>query len=71
MPAWIHEREKHIKEKNPNMPESEAWAISTLQSHASGHSPKDYGTEEARIRAKKKYPNIKHAELLDKIKITK
>ncbi len=32
MPEWIHKREKHIKAKNPDMPESEAWAIATKQS---------------------------------------
>lgn len=31
MPKAIHDRAKHILSKNPNMPESEAWAIATKQ----------------------------------------
>lgn len=37
------------------MPESESWAIATQQSHATGHSPKGYGTAEGRHEAKEKY----------------
>lgn len=56
MPQWIHDRAQHIKGKNPSMPESEAWAIATQQSHATGHSPKGYGTSEGRHEAHEKYP---------------
>jgi hypothetical protein len=55
MPKWIHDRAKHILAKNPGMPESEAFAIATQQSHATGHSPKGYGTAEGRREAKRKY----------------
>lgn len=37
------------------MPESQAFAIATQQSHAIGKSPKGYGTSEGRREAKKKY----------------
>lgn len=37
------------------MSESQAWAIATQQSHASGNSPKGYGTKEGRKKAKEKY----------------
>ena len=37
------------------MPESESWAIATQQSHATGHTPKGYGTAEGKREAKKKY----------------
>jgi len=59
MPAWIHERAKHISAKNPSMSESQAWAIATQQSHALGKSPKGYGTLEGRRDAKKKYDTPK------------
>lgn len=55
MPAWIHNRAKHIQAKNPSMPESQAFAIATQQAHAAGKSPKGYGTAEGRREAKKKY----------------
>ena len=41
------------------MPESEAWAIATQQSHAVGKSPKGYGTPEGRHEAKQKYDTPK------------
>jgi hypothetical protein len=55
MPEWIHSRARHIEAKNPEMPESEAFAIATQQSHAVGKSPKGYGTTKGRHQAKKKY----------------
>lgn len=55
MPEWIHDRAKHIRAKNPDMPESESWAIATQQAHAVGKSPKGYGTSEGRHEAKEKY----------------
>ena len=55
MPEWIHNRADHIRAKNPSMPEGEAWAIATQQSHAVGKSPKEYGTAEGRHEAKSKY----------------
>lgn len=55
MPAWIHDRAKHIMSKNPDMNESTAFAVATQQSHALGKSPKGYGTVKGRATAKKKY----------------
>lgn len=55
MPQWIHDRADHIRSKNPGMPESEAFAIATQQAHASGKSPKGYGTAAGRRDANKKY----------------
>ncbi len=55
MPQWIHSRVKHIMSKNPDMPESEAWAIATQQSHALGKTPKGYGTVEGKEKAQDKY----------------
>ena len=31
MPKRIHDRAKHIMSENPDMPESQAWAIATKQ----------------------------------------
>lgn len=55
MPKWIHDRARHIQAKNPEMPESQAFAIATQQAHAVGKSPKGYGTSEGRREAKSKY----------------
>lgn len=55
MPEWIHNRAKHIQAKNSSMPESEAFAIATQQAHATGKSPKSYGTSKGRHEAKEKY----------------
>lgn len=55
MPQWIHARAERLQQKNPDMPESEAWAIATQQSHAGGHTPKGYGTVAGRREARKKY----------------
>lgn len=59
MPAWIHDRARRIISKNPEIAESTAFAIATQQSHALGKSPKDFGTEEGRSKAKKKYQDPK------------
>lgn len=59
MPEWIHERAKRLQAKNPDMPEGEAFAIATQQSHALGKSPKGYGTVSGKIEAKKKYDTPK------------
>lgn len=37
------------------MPESMSYAIATQQSHATGNTPKDYGTAEGKREAKRKY----------------
>ncbi len=55
MPEWIHDRAQRLRASNPDMSESEAWAISTQQSHALGKTPKSYGTSEGRERARAKY----------------
>lgn len=55
MPQWIEDRAKHIRKKNPEMPESQSWAIATQQAHAAGKSPEGYGTPEGRREAKAKY----------------
>lgn len=59
MPQWIHDRAKHIRAKNPDMPESQSWAIATQQAHKLGKTPKSYGTAEGRKEAKKKYDEPK------------
>jgi len=55
MPAWIDQRAKHIREKNPDMDESTSWAIATQQAHKLGKTPKNYGTAEGKREAKVKY----------------
>lgn len=55
MPKWIHDRARHIQDRNPSMPSSEAFAIATQQAHALNKSPKDYGTVEGRLVAADKY----------------
>lgn len=59
MPQWIHDRARHIQAKNPGMAESTAFAIATQQAHATGKSPKGYGTTEGREQAKAKYTTPK------------
>jgi hypothetical protein len=59
MPQWIHDRAKHLREKNPDMPESQSWAIATQQAYAAGKAPKSYGTKEGRREAKMKYDDPK------------
>lgn len=59
MPAWIHDRAEHIRKKNPTMPKSQAFAIATQQSHATGHTPAGYGTAEGKRKAKAKYDSPK------------
>jgi hypothetical protein len=51
----MHERARHLLEKNPDMPESMAFGIATQQAYAIGKVPKGYGTAEGRRTAKKKY----------------
>jgi hypothetical protein len=55
MPAWIHERAKHLLAKNPSMDKSQAFAIATQQGHKLGKNPKGYGTEEGKKDARVKY----------------
>lgn len=55
MPKWIDDRKKHILKNNPDMGESQAWAIATQQAYAAGKAPKHYGTKKWRKKAKKKY----------------
>ncbi len=57
MPEWIHERARHLMEKNPDMEESTAFAVATQQGHAAGKTPKGYGTPEGKKKAKEKYPD--------------
>lgn len=59
MPQWIHDRAKHLRAKNPDMPESQSWAIATQQAHKLGKTPKGYGTAEGKREAKKKYDEPK------------
>lgn len=59
MPQWIHERARHIQAKNPGMNESTAFAVATQQAHATGKSPKGFGTTEGREEAKVKYKTPK------------
>ncbi len=55
MPAWIHDRAKHLLAKNPDMNKSQAFAIATQQSHKLGRSPKGYGTKEGKKKARQKF----------------
>lgn len=55
MPAWIHDRAHHIMGDNPSMKKSTAFAIATQQSHATGNTPKSYGTPTGKAKAKRKY----------------
>lgn len=59
MPEWIHNRAEHILAKNPDMSKSQAFAIATQQSHATGHTPKSYGTPTGKHVAKEKYDTPK------------
>lgn len=49
----------HILSKNPEMGKGQAFAIATQQSHATGHTPKSYGTSSAKQEAKQKYDDPK------------
>lgn len=60
MPQWIHDRADHLRKKNPEMSESQSFAIATQQSYAAGKAPKDYGTSKGRSEAKKKYDDPKN-----------
>jgi hypothetical protein len=62
MPAWIHSLAEHILAKNPSMPKGEAFAIATEQSHATGHTPKGYGTAAGKREAKRTYDTPKGDE---------
>lgn len=56
MPKWIHDRAKHLREKNPEMPEAQSFAIATQQAYAAGKAPKKgFGTSEGKKTALKKY----------------
>ena len=59
MPKWIHDRADHIRAKNPGMPKSMSFAIATQQAHATGKTPKGYGTPTGKHVAKKKYDSPK------------
>lgn len=60
MPEWIHNRAEHLLAKNPSMSKSTAFAIATQQGHATGHTPKGYGTAEGRREAKAKFDTPKN-----------
>ena len=62
MPRWIHNRAEHILSKNPSMPKSEAFAIATQQDHATGHTPKGFGTVAGKQKAKAKFDTPKGDE---------
>lgn len=70
MPAWIHDRAKHIQRKNPEMPESQAFAIATQQAHKLGKTPKGYGTKEGKAEARAKYdkPRSEYRKTADRVK---
>jgi hypothetical protein len=73
MPAWIHDRAKHIRSKNPEMSESESFAIATQQAHATGHTPKGFGTSQGKKVAKGKYdePKAEYVQTADPSSKTK
>lgn len=62
MPHWVHERARHILAKNPDMDKHTAFAISTLQAEATGHTPKGFGTPEGKRTAKAKFDTPKGDE---------
>lgn len=70
MPAWIHDRAKHIQRKNPDMPEGQAFAIATQQAHKLGKTPKGYGTKEGKATARAKYslPRSEYRKTADRVK---
>lgn len=55
MPAWIEQRAARIRHKNPDMPESQSWAIATQQAYKMGKTPKGYGTKSGKREARMKY----------------
>lgn len=55
----MHARAMHILAKNPEMGKGQAFAIATQQAHATGHTPKSYGTSVGRREAKAKYDEPK------------
>jgi hypothetical protein len=55
MPKWIHDRAKHIRKKNPDLPEGAEWGIATQQGYATKKAPKGFGTPAGKRKAKKKY----------------
>jgi len=59
MPAWIHNRAEHLLAKNPSMGKSTAFAIATQQSHATGKTPRGYGTRAGKREAKQKFDEPK------------
>lgn len=59
MPRWIHARAKHLLAKNPDMSKSQAFAIATQQAHASGKTPKKFGTKKGKQEAKAKFDKPK------------
>jgi hypothetical protein len=59
---WLHSRAEHILAKNPSMDKGEAFAIATQQAHATGHTPKGFGTSEGKATAKAKYDTPKDDE---------
>jgi len=62
MPEWVHNRAEHILAKNPSMPKGMAFAIATQQAHATGHTPKSFGTAEGKATAKAKFDTPKNDE---------
>ena len=62
MTKWIHDRAEHLLSKNPTMDKSLAFAIATQQAHATGHTPKGYGTAEGKHEAKTKFDTPKGDE---------
>jgi len=51
---WIYTRAKHLRSKNPEMDESQSFAIATQQAHKVGKSPKGFRTPEGVATAKAK-----------------
>lgn len=62
MPKWVHDRAEHLLAKNPSMSKSMAFAVATQQGHATGHTPKGYGTAEGKQVAKAKFDTPKDDE---------
>lgn len=57
--SWIYHRAKRLRKKNPNMSESQSFAIATQQAHKVGRSPKGFRTPQGVREAKAKFDRPK------------
>jgi len=57
--SWIYHRAKRLQKKNPDMSESQSFAIATQQAHKVGKSPKSFRTAQGVREAKAKFDRPK------------